>query len=71
MQLGAGEVDATELARGGLTGEHGAAEVDEALHHRCGVRGDPVTQRDGRLGVGPSLDWRQFLDPDRDAAERQ
>ena len=47
----AGEVDAPELGRRGLAGEHGTADVADALHHRRGRRGDAVGQRHRRRRV--------------------
>ena len=72
VQHGAGDVDAAELGRRGLAGEHGAAEVADALHHASTWR-----WRSGRASGTDARLWRppgdlvELLDADRHPTERQ
>ena len=66
----AGHVDAAELAGGCLAGQDRAPEVADAFHHHARVRRHLVSERNRGVGVGPTGDLIELLDPDGHATER-
>ena len=69
MQHGAGEVDASEFTRGGLTHEYGAS-CSCAQQHGVGEFRDSILEHQTCVGVGPAGDVVQFLYADRNTAKR-
>jgi hypothetical protein len=63
MQHGAGEVDASEFTRCGLTHEYGAS-CSCAQQHGVGEFRDSILEHQTCVGVGPSSDVVQFLHTD-------
>ena len=70
VQAGVGAVDAAELRRRRLPGQHGPGRTKARRHGPVVVR-HPVLEDQGCLGLGPPLDRVELLDADGHAAEGQ
>jgi hypothetical protein len=68
MEFGAGAIDAAELRRGRLGGEH-RSRSSKSLDLRAVKAGDSVAKDEGRFAIGPRGDRLQFLDANRYATE--